>query len=130
MLIRQSQDKLGTKILKRLVVNGAFNPGNSGGPLFRSNDNKVIGIVVSKHAPITRFHESALKALAENQTGVVFTATDERGNKKTFVESQIVADLLFYFRKLTQVMIGEAISVSELKNFLRDNELYDLECEE
>jgi hypothetical protein len=32
------------------VVNGAFNPGNSGGPLFISGDNKIIGVVVSKHA--------------------------------------------------------------------------------
>jgi len=119
-----AESRVGTKTLKRLVVNGAFNPGNSGGPLFRSNDDRVIGIVVSKHAPITKFHESALKALARNQTGVVFTAIDERGNRKTFVESQIVADLLFYFRKLTQVMIGEATSVSELKNFLNENELH------
>lgn len=81
-------------------------------------------LIISKHAPITKFHESALKALAENQTGVVFIATGERGNKKTFVESQIVADLLFYFRKLTQLMIGEATSVSELKNFLEENELH------
>jgi S1-C subfamily serine protease len=56
---------IGAKILKHLIVNGAFNPGNSGGPLFKSNDNKVIGVVVSKHAPISKFHVSALKALAE-----------------------------------------------------------------
>jgi len=39
--------------IKHLVVNGAFNPGNSGGPLFLSGSNEVIGIVVSKHAPIS-----------------------------------------------------------------------------
>ena len=36
------------KEVKHIVVNGAFNPGNSGGPLFRANDNKVIGVVVAK----------------------------------------------------------------------------------
>jgi len=109
------------KTVKRLVVNGAFNPGNSGGPLFKHNDNKVIGVVVSKHAPISEFHKTALKALAENKSGVVFTGKDGRGNPVSFVESQIVADLLYYFRNLTQVMIGEAISVSELERFLEEN---------
>jgi len=107
--------------IKHLVVNGAFNPGNSGGPLFASNDNKVIGIVVSKHAPISQFHLSAIKALANNKSGVVFTTTDQNGNTHSFVESQIVADLLEYFRGLTQVMIGEAISVEELKEYLKEN---------
>lgn len=116
-------DTTKTKIVKHLVVNGAFNPGNSGGPLFISNTNKVVGIVVSKHAPISDFHKSAIEALSKNSSGVVFTATDGKGNKKEFVESQIVADLLKYFRDLTQVMIGEAISVSELKNLLSEKKI-------
>lgn len=106
--------------VKHLIVNGAFNQGNSGGPLFQATDNKVIGVVVSKHAPINQFQLSALNALANNKSGVVFTATDEKGNQIQFVESQLVADLLEYFRSLTQVMIGEAISVSELHTFLNE----------
>lgn len=113
----------GPKPKKHLVVNGAFNPGNSGGPLFKSNDNEVVGTVVSKHAPISQFHMTALEALANNKSGVVFTASDGQGNSQEFVESQIVADLLFYFRNLTQVMIGEAIAVSELREFLIENKL-------
>lgn len=106
--------------VKHLIVNGAFNPGNSGGPLFQATDNKVIGVVVSKHAPINQFQLSALNALANNKSGVVFTATDEKGTQIRFVESQLVADLLEHFRSLTQVMIGEAISVSELRTFLNE----------
>jgi S1-C subfamily serine protease len=116
MAYRKSQTTNDT--LKHLVVNGAFNPGNSGGPLFVSGENHVVGIVVSKHAPISQYHESAIQALAKNETGVVFTAADSAGKKTQFVESQIVAGLLDYFRSLTQVMIGEAISVNELKAFL------------
>lgn len=115
--------KINSNDIKYLVVNGAFNPGNSGGPLFTSGDNKVIGIVVSKHAPISEFHLSAINALAKNSSGVVFTSTDQNGNTKSFVESQIVADLLEYFRSLTQVMIGEAISVEEVKEFLKANKI-------
>jgi len=124
--IAYEKNNSGKDIIKHLVVNGAFNPGNSGGPLFISNDDKVIGIVVSKHAPISNFHLSSIEALANNKSGVTFTATDNKGNKEVMVESQIVADLLQYFRDLTQVMIGEAISVSELKKFLHEN---DIICE-
>lgn len=113
----------GSKSKKHLVVNGAFNPGNSGGPLFKSNDDKVVGIVVSKHAPLSQFHHSAIQALAANQNGVVFQATDPQGRNRTFVESQIVADLLSYFRDLTQVMIGEAVAVSELKDLLKEHKI-------
>lgn len=106
-------------ITPHLVVNGAFNPGNSGGPLFRADSDKAIGVVVSKHAPISQFQLSAIKALAENSSGVVFTAKDGAGNEKQFVESQLVADLLDHFRDLTQVMIGEAISSATVSDFLK-----------
>ena len=109
--------------IRHLVVNGAFNPGNSGGPLFKSNEDRVIGVVVSKHVPMTRFQIQALQVLANNRTGVVFRGTDANGNQRDFVESQIVADLLNHFRMLTQVMIGEAISNSALFDFLEENGL-------
>lgn len=106
---------------KHLVVNGAFNPGNSGGPVFAAGANKVRAVVVSKHAPISQFHESAIEALAHNESGIVFEGTDGAGKPIHFVESQVVADLLKYFRGLTQVMIGEAISAETLGVFLRKN---------
>lgn len=109
--------------VKYLVVNGAFNPGNSGGPLFMAENNLVVGVVVSKHAPIGQFHLSALNVLANNRSGIIFTATDEKGKSINFAESQLVAELLEYFRGLTQVMIGEAISVSELRTFLAEQNL-------
>lgn len=106
--------------VKHLVVNGAFNPGNSGGPLFKVGDDKVVGVVVSKHAPLTPFVLSAIQALANNPSGILFSATDGQGNTKEFVESQIVAEILLYFRLLTQVMIGEAVAVSEVRAFLNE----------
>ena len=117
---KETQD---SNIVKHIVVNGAFNPGNSGGPLLISGSNKVIGVVVSKHTPITPFLYSAIQALANNKSGVVFTSKDDKGNTKQFVESQIVAELLKYFRELTQVMIGEAIDRSELIEFLKENNI-------
>lgn len=117
------EEEVNSHLIKHLVVNGAFNPGNSGGPLFHSGNNQVIGIVVTKHAPLNRFQLSALQVLASNRTGVTFTTTDNNGNQTRFTESQLVADLLDHLRRLTQVMIGEAISVSELKSFLNENEV-------
>jgi S1-C subfamily serine protease len=113
----------GTLQKKHLIVNGAFNSGNSGGALFRATDNKVIGVVVSKHAPISEYHQSAIEALAKNNSGITFTASHENGATKTFVESQVVAELLVHMRSLTQVMIGEAIAVEELTSMLEEIDL-------
>ena len=115
--------RIGSNSLKHLIVNGVFNPGNSGGPLFLANDDRVVGVVSTKHAPISNFHLSAINALASNQSGIVFTAVDDKGVTREFVESQIVADILSYFRSLTQVMIGEAISIKELKDLLTENNI-------
>jgi len=108
------------KIFKHYVVNGAFNNGNSGGALFKSGENKVIGIVVSKHFPLSEFHRQSIEVLAKNQAGVVYTAKNSEGQEISFVESQIVADILKAYQHLVQVMIGEAICAIELANLLRD----------
>lgn len=112
-----------SKVVKHYIINAAFNPGNSGGPLFISGNDKVVGVVVAKHAPITPFLASAIEALSKNPSGVVFTAKDEKGNVEQFVESQVVAMVLEYFRDMTQVVIGEAIAGSELIAFLRENDI-------
>ena len=86
-------------------------------------ESTVRGVAVSKHAPISRSLQSAIDALANNTSGIVFTATDGQGNTKTFVESQLVADILKYFRSMTQVVIGEAITAHDVAAFLSANKL-------
>ncbi|WP_411170746.1 trypsin-like peptidase domain-containing protein [Klebsiella michiganensis] len=108
---------------KHLVVNGAFNSGNSGGALLKASDNKVIGIVVNKHAPISQYHQSAIEALSKNESGITYSATNDTGKTQHFVESQIVAELLIHMRSLTQVMIGEAIAAEELLLMLSEIDL-------
>jgi S1-C subfamily serine protease len=108
---------------RRLVLNAALNPGNSGGPIFVWGDDAVRGVAVTKHAPISSFLQSALSALQENKSGVTFSATDEFGRNHQFVESQIVAQLLHYFRDMTQVVIGEAISTKDVIDFLNANNI-------
>jgi hypothetical protein len=113
----------GGSTVKHLVVNGAFNPGNSGGPLFLTGQDTIIGVVVSKHAPISRSLASALQALSNNPSGMMYVGRDERGTERHFSEAQIVAELLHYFRNLIQVVIGEAIAGSEVIGFLTDNKI-------
>ena len=114
-----SDDHANGKTIKHLVINGAFNPGNSGGPLFRVADSKVIGIVVAKFHLYPPFVKQAIDVLSKNSSGVTFTGTDGQGKPMQYVESQVVALILEQYYNLTQVMIGEAISVSELRSFLQ-----------
>lgn len=105
--------------VKHLVVNAAFNSGNSGGPLFAGTENQVVGVVVSKALPLfTPFVQSAIQAFANNKSGVVFNGTGEGGKPISMVESQVVAEIVGSLRDMAQVMIGEAIAVEELKAFI------------
>jgi hypothetical protein len=106
---------------QRIVLNAALNPGNSGGPVLRWGESCVAGVVVSKHAPISPFLQSAIDALATNQSGILFSASDAQGSTHTFAESQLVADVLKYFRSMTQVVIGEAIPMADVGSFLTSN---------
>lgn len=114
------QSQSGTK---QLVVNGAFNNGNSGGALFKEGSNEVIGVVVAKHAPLTPFQQNALAMLQQQQSGIVYTATDASGNEHQFSEAQLVGDILGGFKQLTQVMIGYAIDSSELQDFIAERQI-------
>jgi S1-C subfamily serine protease len=64
-------------------VNAAFNGGNSGGPLILIETGDVIGVVVSKLAPISQNTLQALKALQSNQSGITYTATAPDGFSET-----------------------------------------------
>jgi Trypsin-like peptidase domain len=107
------------KEVKHVVVNGAFNPGNSGGPLFRYNDNKVIGVVVAKFHNYPPFVKNAITTISNDKFGMQIQATDEHGKSVTVSEPEVIGAVLDQFYKTTQVMIGEAISVSELRTFIK-----------
>lgn len=110
--------------IKRLIINGAFNEGNSGGPLLKAKDDKVLGVVVAKHLPIiTPFIKSAIEALSKNKSGLIFKYSNGSKNQKEVAESQIVAEILKYYHKMSQVVIGEAVESCEVIEFLKENNL-------
>jgi Trypsin-like peptidase domain len=116
---RNSLDNGGS--VKHIVVNGAFNHGNSGGPLLVSQGSEVIGVVALTfhfYPPEVRTY---IDALGKNQAGAVFTLHHHDGTTENIVDSQVTSMVLDEFYQKTQIDIGEAIAASELKQFLQEH---------
>jgi S1-C subfamily serine protease len=107
--------------IQRLIVNAAFNSGNSGGPLLQLETGHVIGVVSSKLAPISHHSQTALAALSNQNSGFMYTATDANGNQTQVSEGQIVASILNELRGQVQLVIGMATDTQQLTNFLTAN---------
>jgi len=118
--------KIGNKTVKHIVVNGAFNPGNSGGPVFlpdkAGKDPKVVGVVVWKQTLFTNTVPLVINDLrhpsVSASTNLVQTMPD--GSKRGLSQQEAIAAVLDEFYGMVQVMIGEAISVSELRAFMAE----------
>lgn len=111
------------KIIPRWVVNAAFNNGNSGGPLIDIEKGTVIGVVSSKLAPIPSEIESALEALKTQKAGFGYTAKKPDGTELHFSEAQVVEKVLQYLRSQTQLVIGYAVMLNDLRTFLKEQRI-------
>lgn len=109
------------KRIQRWVVNAAFNSGNSGGPLINIEDGTVIGVVISKLAPIPNMIEKEIEVLKNQKYGFQFTATRSDGKELKMSQGNIIADVLQYLRSQTQLVIGYATNTSDLRKFLQSN---------
>lgn len=106
---------------KRLVVNAAFNSGNSGGPVLSVEDGTVVGLVSSKLAPLPQITESALAALANQTSGLQYRATRPDGTQAPVSEGQVIYEVLQYLRQQVQLVIGHAVLVDDIRVFLKEN---------
>jgi len=106
--------------VRHIIVNGAFNPGNSGGPLFVENDNRVVGVVVSKWTLFSQNAPTVIQGLRKSatKTSGTFSLTMPDGTVRSVSNEEAVASVLEEFYNRAQVVIGEAIAVSELKAFI------------
>jgi S1-C subfamily serine protease len=111
--------------VKHIIVNGAFNPGNSGGPVFTANEDKVVGIVVWKifvFSPIVADIIRGFQSPRGVAIGGNFTVQMADGSVKAVSDQEAIGAVLYEFYRTAQVVIGEAISVSELRMFLQSSE--------
>jgi S1-C subfamily serine protease len=90
-------------VVRKWVVNGAFNPGNSGGPVIETKTAKVIGVISGKLAPIPEELLSKLQDIEKNGSA----------------NEQTIARTLLYMRKQTQLVIGFATLSKDFRDFLK-----------
>ena len=112
------------KKAKHIVVNGAFNPGNSGGPLFVFGQDKVIGVVIWKRIAFSSQVQVAIDGFHSGHGASLSGRFQERqpdGTYKGITDEEVIARVLQEFYTKVQVDIGEAVSVSELRKFLNDH---------
>jgi len=108
--------------VKHIVVNGAFNHGNSGGPLFTARNSKVIGVVVLTFHFYPPEVKQIIDGLAAQKSGfMIATRTLPNGQTQSFSEAQVTAMVLDEFYQKTQVMIGEAVAASEVAALLSEH---------
>lgn len=105
------------------VINAAFNRGNSGGPVIRLEDGNIIGVVSSKLAPLPKNTELALKALSKTKYGLQYTKSAPGKEPEKVSEAQVVAEVLEYLRSQTQLVLGFAVKLGELREFLKENSI-------
>jgi S1-C subfamily serine protease len=117
----REQTSPGSRPVKHIIVNGAFNHGNSGGPLLVSQHNEVIGVVVLTYNFYPPEVKTIIDVLSKQQFGMmVGTVTRPDGSKENLSEARVTAMVLDEFYQKTQVMIGEAIAVSELTALMKE----------
>ncbi len=98
---------------------GGCRPGNSGGPVFVSNDNKIVGVVVWEMRLLSQTVPTVIDGFKRGggvRTTGTFSMTLPDGKTRPVTDQEAVALLLEEFYNTVQIMIGEAISVTELRN--------------
>jgi len=110
-------------IVRKWVVNAAFNGGNSGGPLIQIETGEVFGVVSSKLAPISQESAQILKVLENQKFGMQYNGTKADGSPITMSEAQLVGKVLDELRRQVQLVIGQAVLLDDLKSFLRANKI-------
>jgi len=111
------------KFVKRIVVNAAFNSGNSGGPLIEIDSGTVIGVVSSKLAPIPPYIENALRALKNSKFGLIMEKRRPDGTVVRVSQSQVLEEILQYLRSQTQLVVGMAVLPHDIQSFLKGHKI-------
>ncbi len=117
----REQPESSGKGVKHIIVNGAFNHGNSGGPLLVSQRDEAIGVVELTYTFYPPEVKQFIDGLSKQGNGfMIAERTLPDGTKQHVSEAQITGMVLQEFYDKTQVMIGEAIAGSELAAMIKE----------
>jgi S1-C subfamily serine protease len=105
------------KPVVRGFVNGAFNQGNSGGPVIDLQTQTVVGVVHAKVAPMPAEVRGALNALKNQNSGFQYTVT-VGGKQFNVTEAQVVESVLEHFKNQVQLVVGVMILPEHIRKFL------------
>jgi len=106
----------------RMVVNAAFNAGQSGSPLVQFDGDGILGVVVSRADPIPPKIVAEIQALKEANGGGFFAVTNVATGESTKIsEGQLLGEVLDYLHSQTQTMIGHVVPSPTLARFLQRN---------
>ncbi len=120
--IETLQTPIGTEV-HRLVINAAFNSGNSGGPLLSVETGEVIGVVSSKLAPVPPNVMAVLDGLKRQTGGMVYTATTPDGKEVKITQGQMLSLVLEHLRRQVQLVIGHAATVSDIRALFEKHQI-------
>ena len=82
--------------------------------------SRVIGVVVSKMAPLPAYISDYLELLEVDDHGDKVVTRKPDGSRGEMTQGQIIAEVLEYLRKQTQMVIGHAVILGDLRAFLKD----------
>jgi S1-C subfamily serine protease len=103
---------------KQYVINAPFNLGNSGGPLLSVETGQVIGVVSNKLDPMPK-NISDLIAVMKSSKGLYqYKRQFPDGREEQLSEGAVVAEVLEWFRRQNQVVVGRAAMLADLREFL------------
>lgn len=110
------------KNLPRAFINGAFNHGNSGGPVLDLQSGNVVGVVHAKVVPIPPDVDSAMQALKGQTSGFMYNAKIN-GKDVQVTEAQVVESVVEHFAAQTQLVVGVMILPLDVIAFLKANKI-------
>lgn len=110
----------GGRAVTRLVLSGSFRMGNGGGPLFRSEDYKLIGFVVTRRAPVDPYVERALRALASAPPGPTVEMEDGRGRVRSVGVGPLATQVMGRLAQEQAGVDAEALPIATLNRSLDD----------
>jgi len=102
--------------VQRLVINIAFSPGTSGGPLLFNNE--VVGVVSSGMKPTTPRVAQLMRALEKQTAGdISITIEGQNGQKVVLSQSQAIAEVFHYFGRHIELGLGHAVMLPHIREF-------------